>query len=105
MQPRSIVQLIFVPADGIRLPILGSGDFGTSPFFWAAPSQGNQLDRASHVPFWLRNAQGIRIESSRVILAGGRGRVSPIFYYSAVVPEMAHSLRRRHAVGTEAIGG
>ena len=30
---RIIVQLIFVPTDGIRLRILGSGDFGTSPFF------------------------------------------------------------------------
>jgi hypothetical protein len=31
---RSIVQIIFVPADGISPPFsLGSGDLGTSPFF------------------------------------------------------------------------
>jgi len=29
----SILQIDFVPTDGIRLPIDGSGDFGKSPFF------------------------------------------------------------------------
>jgi hypothetical protein len=32
-EPASISRLKIVPADGIRLPFLGSGDLGTSPFF------------------------------------------------------------------------
>jgi hypothetical protein len=32
-KPRSSFKLIFVPADGIRLPFFRSGDLGTSPFF------------------------------------------------------------------------
>jgi hypothetical protein len=38
-------QIEIVPADGIRLPFSGSGDFGTSPFLGAALGRGNFLDR------------------------------------------------------------
>jgi hypothetical protein len=55
------------------------------PVFWAAPSQGNQLDRASTYHSGCVTPRGIRIEPSRVTLAGGWGRVFPIFYCSAVV--------------------
>jgi len=39
---RSVVlTLLFaiVPADGVRLPFLGSGEFGTSPFFGSSQSR------------------------------------------------------------------
>jgi hypothetical protein len=32
-------QIEFVPADGIRLPFLGSGDLGTSPFLGSSQSR------------------------------------------------------------------
>src|ERR1700730_5073766 len=35
---------VIVPADGIRLPILRSGDFGTSPFFGQVSDSGKQGD-------------------------------------------------------------
>jgi hypothetical protein len=44
-------EIEIAPADGIRLPFLGSGDFGTSPFFGSS-SQGDLPDRSSTYHSW-----------------------------------------------------
>jgi hypothetical protein len=46
MQTKIKFQLIFVPADGIRLPFFLERRPRNVPVFWAALSQANQLDRA-----------------------------------------------------------
>ena len=47
-EPRSIIQKVFVPADGVKAAnCRGSGDFGTSPFL------GSSLDKPVLASVWL----------------------------------------------------
>ena len=64
MQINVDFQVEIVPADGIRLPFSGSGDFGTSPFF------GQHLVKLINSTvrqrtILVRNTQRIRVPPAR----------------------------------------
>jgi len=49
---RGLFLNVFRAADGVRLPIAGSGDFGTSPFL------GNSSDKPVLASVWLDGGAG-----------------------------------------------